>query len=235
MKHSRLLAIPLLMIGPFTIAHAADDTLKTEQEKVSYSLGAKTAENFQAQDIDIQPDAFAKGLKDILSNQTAKLTDDEMQDVLMKFHEQQMAKMQLRDQKLAKENLAKSKEFLEANKKKEGIKTLASGLQYKVITEGKGTSPTEEDMITVNYRGTLLDGTEFDSSYKRNQATTFQLKGLIPGWQQALRLMKPGAKWQLFVPPELAYGEKSPGGVIKPNSMLIFDIELISINSKENS
>jgi FKBP-type peptidyl-prolyl cis-trans isomerase FklB len=129
----------------------------------------------------------------------------------------------------AAKNLVESRAFLAENGKKEGIKTLPSGLQYKVLTEGSGKSPKAEDNVTVNYKGTLINGTEFDSSYKRGQPATFQVKGVIKGWIEALQLMKEGSKWQLFIPPELGYGERGAGPLIPPNSALIFEVELIAI------
>jgi FKBP-type peptidyl-prolyl cis-trans isomerase FklB len=140
-----------------------------------------------------------------------------------------MEKQAERTKQLAEKNKKEGEAFLAANKTKEGIKTLPSGLQYKVIKEGTGKTPTAEDTVVTNYRGTLTDGTEFDSSYKRGQPATFPVKGVIPGWTEALQLMKEGSKWELFIPSNLAYGEQGAGGVIGPNAALIFEIELISV------
>ena len=157
------------------------------------------------------------------------LSNDEINKVITKFQEEQVALISKREKQLAATNLAKSNAFLEANKKQPGVQTLASGLQYIVITPGKGTPPKKTDMVTVNYRGTLIDGTEFDSSYNRKEANSFQVDNLIPGWQEALTHMQPGAKWKIFVPPQLAYGVQGAGQVIEPNSALIFDIELVKV------
>jgi len=145
------------------------------------------------------------------------------------FTQEMMARQAEEAKKLAEKNKKSGEAFLEGNKTKEGVKTLPSGLQYKVITEGTGKSPKVTDTVTVNYRGTFIDGTEFDSSYKRGQPATFQVNSVIPGWTEALQLLKEGAKWQLFIPPQLAYGEKGAGGVIGPNTTLIFEVELISV------
>ncbi|MCK9418960.1 MAG: FKBP-type peptidyl-prolyl cis-trans isomerase [Nitrospirae bacterium] len=147
-----------------------------------------------------------------------------------KFQENLVIKQHQRDQALTEKNKKEGEAFLEKNKTREGVKTLPSGLQYKVITEGKGKSPRERDTVTVHYRGTLIDGKEFDSSYKRGQPETFHMDGMITGWAEALQLMKEGSKWQLVIPSDLAYGEAgSDTGSIGPNAVLIFEIELISV------
>jgi len=218
---------PALLASP--IALAASNAPTSDVDKVSYSLGVKTGENFSAQQIKINPDQFAKGLSDVVNKQKLLLSNDEMNKVITKFQEEQIALISKREKQMAAANLAKSNAFLDANKKQPGVKTLASGLQYIELTPGKGNSPTATDMVTVNYRGTLLDGTEFDSSYNRKEENTFQVDNLIPGWQEALTHMKPGAKWKIFVPPQLAYGVQGAGQVIEPNSALIFEIELVKV------
>src|SRR5262249_50025402 len=157
------------------------------------------------------------------------MDNKDIQETLMKFQQDQIALLSKREKQMAATNLAASKKFFEANKKLPGMKTTTSGLQYLEITPGKGTSPKPTDFVKVNYRGTLLDGTEFDSSYGRKEANTFQVENLIPGWQEALQMMKPGAKWKIFVPPQLGYGTKGAGQVIEPNSALIFEVELIEV------
>ncbi len=227
-KHVLLTAaLPAALLSP--IAFAADKPPTSDQDKFSYSLGVKTAENFQQQDIKVNIQQFYQGLSDVFANKKPLLTEKEMQDSISKFQKQQLAKITAREKELAVENLAKSKAFFAENKSKPNVTTLPSGLQYTVLSPGKGTPPKAGDMVTVNYRGTLLDGTEFDSSYKRNESTSFQLENLIPGWQEALLLMKPGAKWKIYVPPQLAYGDKGAGQSIEPNSALIFEIELVSV------
>lgn len=218
---------PALLASNAALAASAAPT--SDLDKISYSLGVKTGENFSAQQIKISTDQFSKGLSDVINKQKLLLSNDEMNKVITKFQEEQIALISKREKQLAAVNLTKSNAFLEANKKQPGVKTLASGLQYVELTSGKGKSPTKSDMVTVNYRGTLIDGTEFDSSYNRKEANTFQIDNLIPGWQEALTHMKPGAKWKIFVPPQLAYGVQGAGQVIEPNSALIFEIELVKV------
>lgn len=231
MRYSKLLLLPVLFFG--TVAIAADSTAPTtEMDKLSYSLGVKTGENFASQEIQVNTQQFANGLSDALNNKKPLMTDQQMQDAIMQFQEKQIAKITARDKKVAAENLVKSNKFFADNKKKSNVKTLSSGLQYTEITAGNGTSPKIGDTVTVNYRGTLLNGTEFDSSYSRKEPTTFPLENLIPGWLEALQMMKPGAKWKLYIPPQLAYGDKGAGRVIEPNSALIFEVELVSVQPK---
>jgi len=210
---------------------AAEETsLKTKKDKVSYVIGVNVGKGMQQQSIDIDPDIFAKGLKDAMTGAKTAMTDEEMRQVMTAF-QNEMTKKQADKMKVAGEKNKKEGEaFLAANKKKEGVKTLSSGLQYRVTKEGTGQTPKLTDTVTANYRGTLIDGTEFDSSYKRGEPAKFPVRGVIAGWAEALQLMKVGSKWQLFIPPNLAYGERGAGTVIGPNATLIFDIELISIN-----
>lgn len=221
-----LLVPTLLMSGS---VYAAETAPTTELDKISYGLGVKTAENFAAQQIKINPQQFAQGLNAVLNKQKVLMSESEIQQVLTKFQQEQIALLSKREKQMATENLAKSKKFFAENKSKPGVHTTDTGLQYIELSQGKGTSPKPTDFVKVNYRGTLLDGTEFDSSYGRDEANTFQVENLIPGWQEALQLMKPGAKWKVFVPPQLAYGSKGAGQVIEPNSALIFEIELIEV------
>ena len=202
--------------------------LKTEMDKVSYIIGTQIARNFKSQDVEVNLDTLLLGLKDGLAGKELLLTQDEMQQIYTNFQQQMMAKQTAKRTKEAAENLTKGKAFLEQNKAKEGVKVLPSGLQYKVITEGTGKIPTADDKVKTHYQGTLLDGTEFDSSYKRNQPAEFGVKGVIKGWTEALQLMKEGAKWELYIPADLAYGERGRPG-IPPNAVLIFQIELLEI------
>lgn len=219
--------LPFMLVPSITFA--AENKPTSELDKVSYSLGAKTGENFLSQDIKVNSTQFMQGFNDAINKQKLALTNSEIQDVLIKFQKEQVALLSKREKQIAAKNLATSKAFFDNNKKQPGVKTLSSGLQYIEITPGKGTSPKGTDMVEVNYRGTLLDGTEFDSSYGRKEPNVFQVDNLIPGWQEALKLMKPGAKWKIFVPPQLAYGTNGAGNVIEPNSALIFEIELIAV------
>jgi len=212
------------------IASAEEATfLKTQKDKVSYIIGRDMGSNLKDQSVDIDTDIFMKGFKDALSGNKSALSDDEIQAVKTAYKEERIKKHEEEVKKVTEKNKNEGEAFLAENKKKEGVVTLPSGLQYKVIKEGDGQTPKETDTVTVNYRGTLLDGTEFDSSYKRNEPATFHVNGIIPGWQEALKLMKVGSKWQLFVPAGLAYAERGAGNIIGPNSTLIFEVELISI------
>jgi len=210
-------------------AFAEPQELKTEKEKLSYSMGVATGMQMKRQSIDVDADMFAKGLRGAGSGGTLMMTEPQVQETLMKFQQDMAAKQAEKAKLQAEANKKEGEAFLAENKKKEGVKTLPSGLQYKVITEGKGRTPKETDTVTTHYRGTLIDGTEFDSSHKRGQPATFPVKGVIKGWTEAVLLMKEGSKWQLFIPSELAYGERGAGQTIGPNATLIFDVELISI------
>jgi FKBP-type peptidyl-prolyl cis-trans isomerase FklB len=211
-------------------AFAADaPELKSDKEKLSYSIGMDIGEKLKQQSIDVDTELLARGLKDRYGGGKTILTEDEARQAFTKFQKQQMAKQAETMRILSEKNRADGEKFLAENAKKEGVKTLPSGLQYKEITPGKGKSPKATDNVTTNYRGTLIDGTEFDSSYKRGQPATFPVSGVIPGWTEALQLMKEGGKWQLFVPSNLAYGERGAGREIGPNATLIFEVELISV------
>ncbi len=223
-----ILASVLLLAGQ---TWGADETsLKTKKDKVSYVIGVNVGKGMQQQSIDIDPDIFAKGLKDAMTGAKTAITDEEMRQVLTAFQKEMAEKQAEKMKVVAEKNKKEGEAFLAANKKKKGVKTLPSGLQYKVIKEGTGEMPKLTDTVTTNYRGTLIDGTEFDSSYKRGQPAKFPVKGVIAGWTEALQLMKVGSTWQLFIPSSLAYGERGAGNIIGPNATLIFDIELISIN-----
>lgn len=208
---------------------AADPSLKTSKEKISYAIGAQIGADMKRQAVDIDPDTLAKGVRDGFRGSKMLLTDQEMREAIGGLQQKMAAKQAEKIRELGAKNKQAGSAFLAENKKKEGVKVLPSGLQYKVIKEGTGKTPKADDTVTVNYRGTLVDGTEFDSSYKRGEPASFPVKGVIKGWTEALQLMKVGSKWQLFIPPELAYGEQGAGRVIGPNSTLIFEVELLSI------
>jgi len=203
--------------------------LKSQKEKMSYIIGMDIGNNLKKQSIDIDPNILGKGVKDALSGSQPLLTEQEIREATMAFQKEMMAKQE----EVAKKNKKEGEAFLAENKKKEGVKTLPSGLQYKVIKAGTGKKPKVTDTVTTNYRGTLINGTEFDSSYRRGQPVSFQVNGVIPGWTEALQLMEEGAKWQLFIPSNLAYGERGAGRDIGPNATLIFEIELLSIQEKK--
>ena len=206
--------------------------LSAPKDKTSYALGMNLAENLKAQSVDIDPNMLLKGMKDVLSGGKTLLTTDEEHATLLELQsglrKAQMEKMAKAGEKNKKEGEA----FLAANKSKPGIVTLPSGLQYKVLHAGTGPKPTAADSVSCNYRGTLIDGTEFDSSYKRGEPTTFPVSGVIKGWTEALQLMPVGSKWQLFVPASLAYGDRATSAIIGPSSTLIFEVELVSIQDK---
>jgi len=203
--------------------------LKDQKDKVSYSIGMNIGNNLKKQAIDVNPDALVYGIKDALSGDKALMTEQEVNETLTAFQKEMTAKQAERLKELGEKNKKEGEAFLAENKKKEGVITLPSGLQYKVIKEGTGETPKLTDTVTTNYRGTLIDGTEFDSSYRREQPATFPVKGVIAAWTEALQLMKVGSKWQLFTPSNLAYGERGAGRDIGPNATLIFDVELLSI------
>ena len=203
--------------------------LKSQKDKMSYIIGMDIGNNLKKQSIDVEPNILVKGVKDALTGGKPLLTEQEIRETMTAFQNE----MRVKQEVVARKNKEQGDSFLADNKKKEGVKTLQSGLQYKVIKVGVGKKPKLNDYVTTHYRGTLIDGTEFDSSYKRGQPATFQVSGVIPGWTEALQLMETGAKWELFIPPNLAYGERGSGGVIGPNATLIFEIELISIQEKK--
>jgi len=207
--------------------------LKSQKDKISYVIGMDMGSNFKKQSIDIDPDILVRGIKDGLSGGKSLLTEQEVLEITTAFQKEMMAKQEELNKKLGEKNKKEGEVFLAENKKKEGVKTLPSGLQYKVIKAGTGKKPKLTDTVTTNYRGTLIDGTEFDSSYRRGQPASFPVNGVIPGWTEALQLMEEGAKWQLFVPPNLAYGDRGAGRQIGPNATLIFEVELISIQQKK--
>jgi FKBP-type peptidyl-prolyl cis-trans isomerase FklB len=211
-------------------AFAADATeLKGDKERLSYSIGMDIAGNLRRSSVDVDSDLVAKGLKDRYGEGKTLLTEDEARQTLEVAQKALMAKKAETMQKQSEKNKADGEKFLAENAKKDGVKSLPSGLQYKVITPGKGKTPKASDTVTVHYKGTLIDGTEFDSSYKRGEPASFPVSGVIPGWVEAIQLMKEGAKWQLFIPPNLAYGERGAGRDIGPNATLLFEVELISV------
>lgn len=204
-------------------------TLKTEKEKLSYSIGMEIGSNLRRQAIHVEVDLLLKGLRDGFSGDKTLLSPEEVRKVLTTFQKEMVAKQKEEARVLGEKNKKEGEAFLAENKKKPGVVTLPSGLQYKVIKAGTGKKPKGTDTVKTHYRGTLLDGTEFDSSYRRGEPATFPVKGVIPGWTEALQLMEEGAKWQLFIPPHLAYGERGAGPVIGPNATLIFEVELLSV------
>lgn len=221
-----LISVPALAFGKGKVA-----------DKASYTLGFQVGQNLNNYGAQINLDSFTKGFTDALAGKPGALTKDEMQKAMAEFEQNLRTKMDSKKREQGDKNTKEGKAFLEANAKKPGVKVLPSGLQYKVITEGSGTSPKATDIVKTHYRGTLLDGKEFDSSYARKEPAEFPVNGVIKGWTEALQLMKPGAKWQLFIPSELAYGAQGAGADIGPNATLVFEVELLAVkggNSAKN-
>jgi len=242
MKKFYVLALILLLacLGACqkAVNDAAAKTLKAEdlnsqKKKVSYAIGLDIGKNFKARAMDIDMDILIYGLRNAQGNGQPLLNSEEIQKVMTQFQQDMMKVEQEKRMSQAQGNKILEENFLKENAQKTGIKVTASGLQYKVISTGTGPLPKLTDTVKVHYRGTLLDGTEFDSSYKRNEPAVFPLNGVIKGWTEALLLMKVGSKWQVFLPSSLAYGEQGAGQVIGPNATLIFDVELLNIEKTE--
>jgi len=226
-RYLPLLAVSLGLLLSFCTPEKKIE-LKDDKAKESYSVGYQFGQNLKKMETDLDGEVLSVAIQEALSGKESRLSDEEMRAALASLQERTVAAMQASMKEKAQKNLADGEKFLAENKTKEGVKTTASGLQYKVIEEGEGPSPKAGDTVTVHYRGTLVDGTEFDSSYQRGEPATFPLTGVIPGWTEALPLMKKGSKWVLYIPSELAYGERGAGNRIPPNSTLIFEVELIS-------
>jgi FKBP-type peptidyl-prolyl cis-trans isomerase len=208
-------------------------SLKTQKDKFSYALGMNLGKNLHQQAVAVDPNILARGLKDALTGGKTLLTEDEARAALTAAQAEVRAKQQEKMQQAGAENKKEGETFLAANKAKDGVVTLPSGLQYKILTAGTGPKPAASDTVVCNYRGTLINGTEFDSSYKRGQPATFPVGGVIKGWTEALQLMPVGSKWQLFIPADLAYGDRGAGADIGPGATLIFEVELLSIQGKD--
>ena len=228
----RCLTIVTMGLLAAQVSATEQPELISQTDKLSYTFGQNIGNSMKQQGIDINPDVLAKGMQDALFGKTPLLSQSEMEEVLKAFQKQRLAKRAAVQKRLAKKNRKEGKAFLAENAKKPGVITLPSGLQYQVLTQGSGKKPQLTDEVTTHYRGTLIDGTEFDSSYKRGEPATFKVNGVIAGWTEALQLMKEGAKWQLFIPGKLAYGRKGSGSQIGPNATLLFEIELISVGKK---
>ena len=230
----KLWIFALAMVTLLTVAAAAQDTpaLKTQMEKRSYAMGLDLGRNIRKESLEVDPALFTQGLKDALAGNKPLMNDEEVRATIVDLQNEVRAKMVQAMKDLAEKNKREGEAFLAENKKKEGVVTLPSGLQYKILKAGDGKKPTAEDTVVCQYRGTLIDGKEFDSSYKRNQPATFPVNRVIKGWTEALQLMPVGSKWQLFIPSDLAYGERGAGSDIPPNSTLIFEVELVSIQPK---
>jgi len=224
--------------APTAKAHTAPakspgtQVLKTPKDKLSYAIGMNLGKGIHKDAVDVDTDLLVQGLRDGLAGGKTLLTDAELRATMMAVQNEMRQKQQAKMQQVGMANLKEGEAFLAANKTKPGVVTLASGLQYKILKEGTGPKPSADDTVVCNYRGTFLDGAEFDSSYKRGQPSTFPVSRVIKGWTEALELMPVGSKWQLFIPTELAYGPNGYGADIGPNAALVFDIELLSIQPK---
>jgi len=203
--------------------------LKTDRDKLSYAVGMEMGMGVKSQGIDIDPVMLSQGLKDAISGAKPLMSQDEVRTVIAGLQEEMKQKQMQAMEAAATENKKSGDAFMAENGKKEGVTTLPSGLEYKVITAGDGKKPIETDTVLCNYKGTFLDGTEFDSSARAGKPVPFQIKAVIPGFKEALQLMPVGSKWEIYIPANLAYGERGAGNVIAPNSTLIFEVELVSI------
>jgi FKBP-type peptidyl-prolyl cis-trans isomerase FklB len=212
--------------------------MASDKQKASYGIGFRMGSDMRgsqltADDIDLQ--AFVRGMTDGISKSKPAVSEQDLSQAMMNFHNQLTARIQDKAKTAGEKNKKEGEAFLAANKSKEGVKTLPSGLQYKVIKSGNGATPGPNDTVKAHYKGALLDGTVFDSSYDRGEPATFPVNGVIPGWTEALQLMKVGDKWQLFIPAKLGYGETGAGGDIGPNAVLVFDVELLDVNKGDKA
>jgi UDP-GlcNAc:undecaprenyl-phosphate/decaprenyl-phosphate GlcNAc-1-phosphate transferase len=223
--------LAVLAVGCLVAPLSAQEpsALKTQKDKVSYSIGVSVGKGMKQQGIDIDADALAKGLRDAISGGNLLMTEEEIHATLTAFDNEFKAKREKAARSAGDDNKKAGESFLAENKTKEGVVTLPSGLQYKIIKAGNGKKPTDADTVQCHYKGTLIDGTKFDSSYDRGQPASFPVAGVIPGWTEALKLMPVGSKWLLVVPSRLAYGEHGQGPVIGPNATLVFEVELLGI------
>jgi len=225
-----IIATMLSIIFVFGVCQADEKSeLKDQKGKESYSLGYQFGQYIKSQGIDIDLEIYTSGIKDALGGKEPQMSQEDIRATIMGLQQRQQAARQKEMKEKSTKNLEQGKTFLAENQKKEGVKALPSGLQYKVLAEGSGKTPKADDTVTVNYKGTLIDGTEFDSSYRRGQPATFPLNKVIKGWTEGLQLMKPGAKYRFFIPPDLAYGPRGVASKIGPESTLIFEVELLSV------
>lgn len=228
--YSRQLTLVAAAAAAIATTRAADVKLNLDdpKQRISYAIGTDIAGSLKRQEIDVDPAALSAGIVEALASKSA-LSEDQVKETLDKFRTEMMARMQGKQKAAGDKNLRDGEAYLAANAKKPGVKATASGLQYKVVKAGSGKTPKATDTVKVHYHGTLIDGTVFDSSVERGEPISFPVGGVIPGWTEALQLMKEGDKWQIYIPSKLAYGEQGAGGKIGPNSALVFDVELLGI------
>lgn len=220
------------VVGTFVVGASsltAAPAFKNDQEKTSYMIGYQIGSNFKRDGLEVDLNILTSGLKEALAGGKSPLTPEESQKLMTELQKSLQTKAEAKQKADGEKNEKEGKDFLAANAKKDGVKTTPSGLQYKVVSEGKGDAPNPTDSVKVNYKGTLINGTEFDSSYKRGQPAQFPVSGVIKGWSEALTLMKPGSKYQLWIPSDLAYGPRGAGDLIGPNATLAFEVELIEV------
>ena len=223
-----LLMVPALLVGT---AQAQVD-LESEEARLGYALGMQVGQSIKRLGTEVDLDALNQAIRDTMNDQEPQLNAEESREILMSLRQQVQQQQQAAQAEAAGDNMAASQAFLEENQAQEGVETTESGLQYKVVEQGEGPMPGAEDVVTVHYRGTLIDGTQFDSSYDRGEPATFPVGGVIPGWTEALQMMPVGSKYELYIPPGLAYGEQGAGGRIGPNEALIFEVELLEIQGE---
>lgn len=219
-------ACAVLILSAATAVSAAEPALTSEEQKLSYAVGVLFGRNMSLE-IEVDTDAFLQGVRDVLEEKELRLSPDELRAVVQRFQEQQQASLGA----VAERNRTAGEKFLAENAKKQGVQTLPGGVQYKVLRAGDGAKPTLDDTVTVHYKGTLLDGTEFDSSHSRGEPATIPLKNVIKGWQDSVTAMPVGSKWEVYIPSALGYGEQGAGRDIEPNATLIFEIELLEIKN----
>lgn len=226
---SFFISASILVLGCSHLYAEDGSNLENKQQKESYSIGYQVGLSMKNDRVEVDFDKFIQGLQDAINDKEPILTNEEMRNLIVERREKVRNDQLQKIQEERAKNAQEAVDFLEENGKKEGVKTTESGLQYLIISEGEGDSPNSEDMVTVHYRGTFIGGEEFDSSYAREKPQTFKANGVIRGWTEALQMMKVGSKWQIFVPPDLAYGRGGMGQRIPPNKLLVFEIELLSI------
>jgi FKBP-type peptidyl-prolyl cis-trans isomerase FklB len=233
---------PIPAESPAATGASPSSAFKTDKEKISYSLGVDIGRTLQRLQLDLNEEVLSRGIADVLGGKTMAMTDQELQETLQAFQQKMMQKQQESMAKkqdemkvVAAKNKADGKKFLDDNSKKAGVKSTPSGLQFKVVKEGKGEKPKDSDVVETNYRGTTIDGKEFDSSAKHGSTFSFPVNGVIKGWSEALKLMPVGSKWELYIPSDLAYGDEGYGEDIPPGSTLVFEVELLGIKKNAGS
>lgn len=222
----------LFLAAVFPGAMAQDVKLETTLQKASYLIGRNIGDTIKRDELDLDPEVLVTALREALAGKDSRISEEESEKVMTAFQEMMEEKMTAKAAEATKVNQAEGTKFLEENKKREGIKVTESGLQYEVLKEGEGAKPAATDTVSVHYHGTLLDGTVFDSSVERNEPAEFPVNGVIKGWTEALQLMPTGSKWKLYIPSELAYGERGAGSDIGPHATLVFEVELLGIQGK---